>query len=340
MPTMSKKLCVLLIVMCLLLSGCDNKQEENKDSNIENNQTNQQENVKQFYDSSRLDSSITYNYDIAVKNFSFRITEYEEVQDDQFNYSNPIEVIYSYVGNDNVKFLSSSNISSLSFNYYFGENDAEYVNVRKGDYTKDNYKQKIKEHNTSADYDWDEDYEIIQENGEYVIFKKYNKSNDTIYYYGLKFFNNGKSIMGEISDYSNPRKEQTRFITALTGVLSTIVPDNGDAILEDKIASITNFQNKKLVSYSYLLDIRLSYYNLMNSEGISLNISKSNHSSSWKVLSSGDPYITINDEKVYKVVKNGIPEFYQFKNCGGENGCQNLGGTLDELESLLKKFYK
>ena len=337
---MSKKLSILLIVMCLMLSGCGNKQEENKDSNVDNNQTNQQENVKQFYDATRLDSSITYSYDIAVKNFSFRVTEYEEVKDGEFSYSNPIDVIYSYVGNDNVKFLSSSSISSLSFNYHFGESDTEYVNVRKSDYTKENYKQKIEEHNTSADYDWDGDYEIIQESDEYVIYKKYTESNDTIYYYGLKFFSNGKAMMGEISDYSNPRKEQTRFITALTGVLSTIVPDNGDAILEDKIASIPNFQNKKVVSYSYFLDINPSYYSLMNSEGISLNISKSNYSSSWKVLSSGDPYITINDEKVYKVVKNGLPEYYQFKNCGGENGCQNLGGTLDELETLLKKFYK
>lgn len=326
-----KKIIVLFFMCLFIITGCG-KQEET----VIDNNANTLEQVQQFYDESRLDLNKTYTFEDAVSEFSFAHTyyEYPSIEEGDFSAPQKTDVIYSYIGdNDKLKFDHYS-VDSIYFNYYLTEQESLYITVEKSENTKDNYKEIIESEKLLT---------IVSEEDDYLLYKgDYTYSTS---YYLVKFYEDGRGLVANYSDDYFKGKDVV--YEGLKNVLDSIERDNGTPILQDKIVSISNFNNQKLISYKYVnwVDGNRKYF-LLSKEGKSLIVSDSNHryshlNSQWEVLST-DPYITVHDEqKVYKVVVNGFPQYYDYSDYSTEDGIAvKADGTLDGLNKILNIFYK
>lgn len=347
---MKKRFYICLLIITIALTGCGKEKTELSDDNL--NQVENQ-NIEQYYDSSRIKGTEKYTLSSASKKFSFVQTyqEYPETSDDEFVVPTNKEIIYTYAGTDeNVKFNNSSE-EYYYFNYNVSESDSLYISIKQSEYTKDNYKQKIDEYNND-EYSIENNYQfvILKEEDNYVLYKSdYSYST---YYYLVKFFSDGRGLKAEYNEDPNSSyaKGEEVAYNSMKAVLETIVEDTGEPLLKDKIVTIQNFNNQKIISYKYIYSVeagRESISLVNGSKNLRVSFSSSNYSYSsgnWTILSSEDPYITVNKEQmVYKVVIDGLPQYYEYNDYGNDDSGNppiKADGTLKGLNSVLKYFYK
>ena len=336
----NKKYIFLFIMMLtLFLGGCNSEKKEvdqNK-SKYADLVIERVEGLTKYRDESRLDKDTVYTLDNIGKQFSFVLTRYDE------NDFKEKEYVYSFVGNDKVSFLR--NVSSYEFKYNDVNSDLlREVEIDLEDYNKDNYEEKIKEENY-----------IIEKSGEEdsYVYVDYKTEYDSNYFCMFKFFDNETTMSAcfyrSSSDESYNNLDNN--IIAAKAVLDTITLDNNHPFLEDQIVSMKNFKGQSLISYRYVdtvdifdkvIDFNTTgyvarYYMSVDYDGDNFYW----YTSNWKILSLDDPYTVISDEHYYKVVKDGIPTYYQFRGYDEHTGDRIYHGeTLVDLEYLLKIFYE
>lgn len=327
---MLKKITKAFTIICLLLLiGCS-KEDNNKntDSQYKYLLDNLPKVERKYYDESRLEKNKNYTFDEAVSKFSFIIYEDYWERDMPENK----QFIYSFAETDSVKLFNGS-LNEYEFRYNTDDISSTDVTIRYTDYTKANYKEKLKEDN----------YEITKEEDGIV---HYNSSSSEYSFNAFKCYSEEACLSASVSIYSSTiQDKQAKAIKIIKEVFDTITLDNKEPILQDKVATIKNYDGKTLISAEYISPIDVYETSIgitYNDLSLTIDFNEENYhiDGPWTILSN-NPYTLINENKTYKIVKNGLPEYYaftQYDKTNYEN--KPMGGTLEDFNILISLFYK
>lgn len=327
---MLKKLTKAFTLICLLLLiGCSKEENNtNAESQYKSLLDKMPKVEKKYYDESRLEKNKNYTFDEAISKFSFII--YESYWEKDLPESK--QFIYSFAETDNVK-LFKGNMSQYEFRYQTEEVSSIDVSINYTSYTKANYKEKLKE----------DKYEITKEENDIVHYKS---SSSEYSFNAFKCYSDEACLSASVSIYSSTiQDKQAKAIEVVKEVFDTITLDNKEPILQDKLATMKNYDGKTPISAEYIspidvyeTSIGISYNNLT----LTLDLKEDAYhiDGPWTILSN-EPYTLINEDKTYKIVKNGIPEYYSFEQYDEANyENKPMGGTLEDLDILISLFYK
>ena len=351
---MKKQVLIGLLLLLLVLTGCEKEAVKIPETDSSNNMNSLEipNDIKQFYDESRLNKSQEYTMENIGDRFSFVQTYYDYANEEDY-LGTKIEEIYSYTGgNENIQFRSNSD-ETYYFNYITPDAVYEYeyldISVSSTDYTKDNYRDLIQEYNDN-EYS-DSDKVIIKEEDNYVFLKE--ETNYSVNYTLIKFFDNGRSLVAEHYYYQSDSEtiDNELVYEYMKNLFEMIVLDNKDAILQDKIVSFLNYKKKKIRSYEWISSvsvvegtITLSY----NNKSLDLAFDSDGYryymDGVWNIVSKENPYIVANvEESTYKVVVDGKPEYYHYTEYSYDEETKpaiEVDGSLATLDKIINYFYK
>jgi len=322
---MDKKIYITLTLICIIfLSGCESTEEKNYVSPYKDLVVTREENLEKYIDESRLEKGKNYTYDEAIESFSFILYKKDLNSDG---------ITFTFNSNDNVK-LRSLEDNIYQFRY---SNDDNYddVKVTLGSYTKDKYKDELTE----------DDYEIIKEENEYVFLKK--NDDYKITFSLLKFFDTETCLEMTLSEYLSSADDTLaqQSYEIMMKVYETITVDGKTPYLQDMLVRIKNFAGKSIISNKYIRSVLVYEKSIgLAVDDYCLTIDYDNpyyySDEKWKILDNEDLYILINSDKLYKIVVNGVPEYYLFERLSEEYTTVAMGEMLEDLYILLDIFYE